>query len=267
MHYDTANIAGIRVRLLGARRARRGGTKRDRAIGENVVQYLGGKWAARNRIAAHVLSHGLPVFEPFVGGANLPHLWPKGSLCADIDAGLIALYRKVQAEGVDWIPDACTREDYAESMARTDERPIDTFRLVACSFRGKKKGGYSRDTPGRTNHARQGRNSLRRLIGLDVQFHALDFLTLAPFGGVTLYCDPPYEGTTGYKSGAFDHDRFRARLREWARFGPVYVTEYAAQPGWIECDIAHSKPGATLAKKHDRLFLVRRASLHAMGPP
>ena len=221
------------------------------------MQYLGGKWAARNRIAAHVLSHGLPVFEPFVGGANLPHLWPAGSLCADVDAGLIDLYRKVQAEGVDWIPEVCTEAEYRESMARTDERPIDTFRLVACSFGGKKRGGYARNTQGR-NYARQGRNSLKRLIGLDVQFHALDFLTLAPFGGCVLYCDPPYAATTGYKSGAFDHGRFVARVREWSRFCPVYVSEYEPlEPSWVECDITHNKPGATLAKKHDRLFLVR----------
>lgn len=211
----------------------------------------------RHVIARNVLRHGLPVFEPFTGGANLPHLWPPGSLCSDIDGGLIALYKRVQVEGVSWIPEVCSEEDYRESLSQKEERPIDTFRLVACSFGGKKRGGYARNTPGLTDYARQGRNALKRLRGLPVRFFRADFFDVRPFGGVVLFCDPPYAQTTGYKSGAFDSERFDARLRDWAKIVPVYVTEYRQAPGWVELEAKHNKPGATLAERHCRLFRAR----------
>ena len=47
-------------------------------------------------------------------------------------------------------------------------------------------------------------------------------------------CDPPYQGTTGYKTGAFDHDRFFEWCREQAKKNVVFVSEYNA-PEDFEC--------------------------------
>ena len=59
--------------------------------------------------------------------------------------------------------------------------------------------------------------------------------------GELAYCDPPYAGTAGYRSGAFDHDKFYA----WAlaQKGLVLVSEYnmpepfvliGQYPKWVE---------------------------------
>lgn len=47
-------------------------------------------------------------------------------------------------------------------------------------------------------------------------------------------CDPPYQGTTGYKTGTFDHDKFFDWCREQAKKNVVFVSEYNA-PDDFEC--------------------------------
>ena len=47
-------------------------------------------------------------------------------------------------------------------------------------------------------------------------------------------CDPPYQGTTGYKTGAFDHDKFFDWCREQAKKNIVFVSEYNA-PEDFDC--------------------------------
>ena len=48
-------------------------------------------------------------------------------------------------------------------------------------------------------------------------------------------CDPPYQGTTGYKTGAFDHDKFFDWCRKQKENGNVvFVSEYNAPDDFIE---------------------------------
>ena len=47
-------------------------------------------------------------------------------------------------------------------------------------------------------------------------------------------CDPPYQGTTGYKTGAFDHGKFFNWCRDQAKKNVVFVSEYNA-PDDFEC--------------------------------
>lgn len=76
-----------------------------------------------------------------------------------------------------------------------------------------------------------------------------------------IYCDPPYQNTSGYKTGDFNHDDFF----DWCRFqkengNVVFVSEYDAPftevwSGEIKTNFASSRKKAT----HDaveKLFLV-----------
>ena len=54
------------------------------------------------------------------------------------------------------------------------------------------------------------------------------------FENCLIYCDPPYQGTTGYKTGTFDHDKFFEWCREQAKKNIVFVSEYKA-PDDFEC--------------------------------
>lgn len=49
-----------------------------------------------------------------------------------------------------------------------------------------------------------------------------------------IYCDPPYENTSGYSTGAFDNAAFWQRVRELSTAGhDVYVSEYRAPPDMV----------------------------------
>lgn len=43
-----------------------------------------------------------------------------------------------------------------------------------------------------------------------------------------IYCDPPYQGTTEYAEGGFDHDKFWDWAREKSKTHKVYISEYNA---------------------------------------
>ena len=47
-------------------------------------------------------------------------------------------------------------------------------------------------------------------------------------------CDPPYQNTTGYKTGYFDHEKFFDWCREQAKNNLVFVSEYTAPDDFIE---------------------------------
>ena len=47
-------------------------------------------------------------------------------------------------------------------------------------------------------------------------------------------CDPPYAGTSGYKTGAFDHDKFFEWCREQAKNNILFVSEYNAPDDFVE---------------------------------
>ena len=59
-------------------------------------------------------------------------------------------------------------------------------------------------------------------------YENLDFIN------ALIYCDPPYQGTSGYKTGAFDHDRFFEWCRQQAKKNIVFVSEYNAPDDFIE---------------------------------
>ena len=48
-----------------------------------------------------------------------------------------------------------------------------------------------------------------------------------------IFCDLPYEGTTSYKTGAFDHDKFWQWCRDMSKNNVVFVSEYEAPDDFI----------------------------------
>ena len=45
-----------------------------------------------------------------------------------------------------------------------------------------------------------------------------------------IYCDPPYKDTSGYSTGAFNHDEFWDKMREWSLTNYVFISEESAPP-------------------------------------
>jgi len=82
------------------------------------------------------------------------------------------------------------------------------------------------------------------------------------FENCLVYADPPYQGTTGYKTGAFDHDKFFNWCREQAKKNVVFVSEYKAPDdfdcvwqGEIKTNFASNRKSAT-HKAVEKLFKV-----------
>ena len=60
-----------------------------------------------------------------------------------------------------------------------------------------------------------------------IEFSSLPYYDLEIKEGSVVYCDPPYLGTTGYKTGGFDHERFWEWAEAVSEHSTVFVSEYS----------------------------------------
>lgn len=200
------------------------------------MRYLGGKTKIARAIAAVVAPRG-PWWEPFCGGLSVSvalSAYGPGA-ATDACAPLINMYQAV-ARG--WVPPSTVTEDeYRAARALPDENPMKAFAGFCLSFGGKWFGGRARSRTTTRNFAAESSRSLLRdvdaLRRAAVLVACLDFFDVRPRPDPTLYCDPPYAGTTGYGAvPSFDSARFWDRAREWASAGSrVFVSEYDAPAG------------------------------------
>lgn len=210
------------------------------------MQYVGGKWKAGKRYAAMIAPKG-PWWEPFCGGLNVTmHLAksPYKGLVSDINEDLIGLFKAVRGG---WKPPVNVTRDEYYAAKESPSSPLRTFIGFGCSFSGKWFGGYAKNgtftykSSGQTqtrNYAAEFAKAL--LLQVEATRHcemrAMSFIEMIPRKSIfeVIYCDPPYEGTLGYKGRPFDHDLFWSRCVEWAKKGTrVLVSEYT-------CPVDHS---------------------------
>lgn len=210
------------------------------------MQYMGGKSQIAKAIREHLVSHGATKYvEPFVGGGAVLTTVARDFqfiLAADAHSDLIAMYRAIQ-DGSFTPPETVTEEEY-RALKDSDPSPLRTFAAFGASFGGKEWGGYARMTTTTRNgkprspedKPNQSRNSLIKsakagMFGDHVEFRAVSVFDLnlpADLTDTVIYCDPPYEGTTGYKTGPFDTAKAWDLYRSWADRGAhVYVSEYS----------------------------------------
>lgn len=170
--------------------------------------------------------------EPFVGGANMidkicPTRAPLRAGC-DVHEYLISMWRAV-SEG--WTPpEIITEEDYKDIKNNPDKYPPELIGYVgfALSYAGKWWGGWRRDSAGKRNYVAEAyRNAMKQFPKLrGVKFFNKSVFDLSFKNPTTIYCDPPYRGTTNYKD-SFDHDKFY----DWAclqrsQGHRVFISEY-----------------------------------------
>ena len=182
--------------------------------------------------AAHI--DGKPYIEPFVGGGNMIQAVPfDRRYGSDIDQYVIS-YLEAIRDG--WVPPSLlTKEEYVYIKDNMDEHPPELIGFVgyACSFGTKFFGGYAQGE-GRNFAAEGQRNALKQAPLLKgIKFKSCGYQDITYPVGSTVYMDPPYEGTLGYKVGAFDHDEFWGYVKELSATCNVFVSEYEAPDGWI----------------------------------
>ena len=79
------------------------------------------------------------------------------------------------------------------------------------------------------------RNALKQSPKIQaVEFVCTSYNDYKPVNSL-VYCDPPYQGTTKYKTDVFNHEEFFEWCRDTSKNGNlVYVSEYNA-PNDFEC--------------------------------
>lgn len=222
------------------------------------MHYLGGK----HRIAAWLAEHIKPraqgrLFEAFHGGMSATvALQP--AYAAD---AFEPLTRLVAALRAGWEPpDVVTEETY--NAVRGDGTPLEAFAGFCCSYSGKWYGGYARDGTGR-NYAMNGKRSLAKKMAAvrGVEFAHRDYFWTPLRAGDTLYCDPPYVGTTGYKGTApFDHELFWSWCAWQASRGVlVFVSEFTGPPWSVLAEVKSKSDMHTSKRTRDtteKLFML-----------
>ena len=205
-----------------------------------LMKYMGSK----SRIAKHILpimlddaeKHGITTWiEPFVGGGNMIDKVPERMRRIGIDCNphTIAAMLAIR-DMVDNLPDNVSEDEY-RSLKGKPADPISSWIRFVCSLGGRFENGYARDKTGR-NYALEGkRNALKQSPKIQtVEFVCASYNDYNPVNSL-VYCDPPYQGATKYKTDIFNHEEFFEWCRDTSKNGNlVYVSEYSA-PDDFKC--------------------------------
>lgn len=205
------------------------------------LRYLGGKFRISKQLTNFLNSvrkEGQIYVEPFVGGASVIRLMDDPRIGSDICPFLITFYQQLQ---LGYIPPDTISEDRYKELKELSKQGVCNAEIGFCgyftSFGGKWFGGVARDPGGGYDFVKGARNTCLKFKPYlqQIKFYCSDYedlLRTLPLGCL-IYCDPPYIGTTGYKS-KFDHVRFWNIIREFSDKHDIYVSEYQA-PDDFEC--------------------------------
>jgi DNA adenine methylase len=208
------------------------------------MKYMGSK----RRIAKFILpimikeatAKGISTWvEPFVGGANMIDRVPEAfnRIGSDYNDHAIEALIAVR-DHVDELPTALSEAEYKQ-LKGSEPEPIKSWLRFTASFGSKFDGSYARNgglpryknTPVQcgVNNAKKQSPKLQT-----VELKKGSYEDYSDYKGCLIYCDPPYQGTTFYKTGAFDHTSFWQWCREMSANNTVFVSEYNA-PADFEC--------------------------------
>lgn len=230
------------------------------------MQYMGGKCLIANDIANIINpftwggqdEKGVhrPFMSLFCGGCTIEaKVKADVKICNDLHPYLIAMWQGLQ-DG--WMPpDAVSKEEYQYIKAHKDENPALTgFVGFGCSFGGKWFGGYAHDKRGDDYCGQAKRGVMRDMEGLrNAIFMCKDYREVDIPSNAVVYCDPPYEKSTSYTTGAFDHSAFWEYMRQLAKRGCKVLISEEHAPDDFTC-IWHKEKKRTL-KKDDNTSMVR----------
>ena len=203
------------------------------------MKYMGSK----SRIAKHLLpimlkeaeKNGITKWiEPFVGGCNMIDKVPDSFERVGYDINDHAIHAAIGVRDfIDVFPESVSKEEYLV-LKGTKPDYITSWIRFHCSFGAKFEGGYASNSRG-VNYCMEGRRNLKKQSDLLKNVKLIcDSYENLDFNDCLIYCDPPYQGSTQYRTGSFDHNKFFDWCREQAKKNIVFVSEYAAPEDFIE---------------------------------
>ena len=203
------------------------------------MKYMGSK----RRIASEILPIMLaergdrPWVEPFVGGGNMIDCI-KGGLIIGADANRYTIEALISIrDHVDELPKNNTEftEDDYKKLKTSDNYPHKGFAGFQYSFGSKWLGGWARDKDNRDYVRCSYALAVKQSPYLqDKVLINCDYKELNLPDNSLIYCDPPYRGTTKYKS-SINYEEFWQWVR-WRELDGhiVFVSEYNA-PDDFDC--------------------------------
>lgn len=206
------------------------------------MKYMGSKARFSNEILPIVLQgrqQNQCYVEPFAGGMNMISSVGGNRIANDIHYYLIQMWKELI---VGWIPDKISKEQYLDVKNNPNNYPPYFVGWVGfnCSYSGKWFGGFAGETKTKIGTVRDYQIEAINNVAKQVKkmegviFQNKPFLELElPLNSI-IYCDPPYEGATGYADD-FNHNTFWEWVRIISKQGhSVFVSEYSA-PDDFEC--------------------------------
>ena len=202
---------------------------------------------SKNRIAKYILpimlkeanEKGMTTWvEPFVGGANMIDKVTNNFQRIGIDYNVHTIEALIAIRDlVDKLPNQLTEDEYKQ-LKGSEPEPIKSWLRFVCSYSGKFDNGFARQgnpLKYRSEPIEEGlRNAQKQSPNLQgVKFINGSYDEYSDFENCLIYCDPPYEGTTSYKTGTFDHPKFWDWCRKMSEKNLVFVSEYKAPDDFI----------------------------------
>lgn len=209
------------------------------------MRYQGGKVGLAKYICPIIQALKPKVYiEPFCGAcAIIEHIQAEKRIASDASEVVIVLFKAVQEGFI--APDNVSEEEYKKAVMafRSGKTPtaFEAFALIACCFAGTIGSGYARYfRRGKwVNFALRGKRALEKslesLKGIEFFLRSYKHYTCENTKDAVIYCDPPYENTSGYKSvkEPFSNDEFWQWARELSRENIVLVSEFQARDGFV----------------------------------
>lgn len=209
------------------------------------MKYMGSKARIAKDIApiinGLIEENGIDIYiEPFVGGANMmQHINCDIRLGYDSNPYLIAFWKAIQRG---WNPSNVPMNKELYNLIK-DHKEIYSPEIVAlagfcASYNAKWFGGYAGTVKTKIGTFRDYydeavRNVLKQVEHIKgVEFDVADYSELR-INNTLIYCDPPYQATTGYKD-PFDHEAYWKWVRKMSKTNIVLCSEYSAPPDF-EC--------------------------------
>ena len=202
------------------------------------MRYLGGKNKLSKElvpiIQRYINEDTKGYLEPFVGGANIiDKIECDNKIGCDIHKELIALLNKAK-DDVDDIPDYILEDEYKKVKNNKENYPDWYVGLVGfcASFGARYFEGYARDSKN-DNTGKWSAGAIRSLKKQapnlkGIEFYNCSFLDLPKdkINNCVIYCDPPYRGTTKYKTEEFPYEEFYQWCRDMSKNNTVLISEY-----------------------------------------
>lgn len=203
--------------------------------------------------------------EPFVGGANMiDKIECNHRIGIDYNKYLIAMWKSLQSG---WLPPQHISKEKYEAIRNNKDGYNDDLVAIAgfcATYNAKWFGGYAgivhtKAGTIRNYYDESVRNIQKQLPKVqDVEFKHMCYTDLKDIKNALIYCDPPYQNTTGYQN-VIDYVQYWNWVREISKDNVVLCSEYNAPDDFV---CIYQKTLTTTLDKNSRKKGVEKLFIH-----